>query len=51
LEQPATANVLDPEALGLLLYFLFFVALLMTLLHLGVIRGWDMILDSSYLDA
>jgi len=26
-------------------------ALVMTLLRLGVIRGWDVILDSSYLDA
>ncbi len=32
-------------------YFLFFVALVMTLLRLGVIRGWDVTLDSSYLDA
>jgi hypothetical protein len=38
------------RGLGLLPY-LFFVALVMTLLRLGVIRGWDVILDSSYLDA
>jgi len=32
-------------------YFLFFVVLVITLLRLGVICGWDVILGSSYLDA
>ena len=39
------------RALGLLPYFLFFVALVWTLLRLGVISGWDLIVDRSYLDA
>lgn len=39
------------RALGLLPYFLFFVALVMALIRLGVIEGWDLIIDSSYLAA
>jgi len=39
------------RALGLLPYLLFLVALTWTLLHLGVIHGRDVIIDSSYLDA
>jgi hypothetical protein len=37
--------------LGLLPYFLIFVALVMALLNMGVIKGWDLIIDSSLLAA
>lgn len=37
--------------LGLLPYFLIFVALVGALLRLGVIKGWDLIIDSSLLAA
>jgi hypothetical protein len=37
--------------LGLLPYFLIFVALVTALLKLGVIKGWDLIIDSSLLAA
>jgi hypothetical protein len=39
------------RALGLVPYLLLFVALVGTLVRLGVIHGWDVIIDSSYLDA
>jgi hypothetical protein len=39
------------RALGLLPYFLFFAALVMALIRLGIIEGWDLIVDSSYLAA
>ena len=39
------------RALGLLPYFLIFVALVGVLLKLGLIRGWDLIIDSSLLAA
>jgi hypothetical protein len=39
------------RALGLLPYFLIFVALVMALLKLGLIKGWDLIIDSSLLAA
>jgi hypothetical protein len=37
--------------LGLLPYFLIFVALVTALLKMGVIKGWDLIIDSSLLAA
>ena len=37
--------------LGLLPYFLIFIALVGALLRLGVIKGWDLIIDSSLLAA
>jgi len=37
--------------LGLLPYFLIFVVLVATLLRMGVIKGWDLIIDSSLLAA
>lgn len=37
--------------LGLLPYFLIFIALVATLLKLGLIQGWDLIIDSSLLAA
>ena len=37
--------------LGLLPYFLIFVALVMALLEMGLIKGWDLIIDSSLLAA
>ena len=37
--------------LGLLPYFLIFVALVMALLKMGLIKGWDLIIDSSLLAA
>jgi hypothetical protein len=39
------------RALGLLPYFLLFVALVMALLKIGLIKGWDLIIDSSLLAA
>jgi hypothetical protein len=39
------------RALGLLPYFLIFIALGAALLHMGVIKGWDLIIDSSLLAA
>ena len=39
------------RALGLLPYFLIFVALVIALLKMGVIKGWDLIIDSSLLAA
>jgi len=39
------------RALGLLPYFLLFVALARALLRLGLIKGWDLIIDSSLLAA
>jgi hypothetical protein len=39
------------RALGLLPYFLIFVALVMALLKMGLIKGWDLIIDSSLLAA
>lgn len=39
------------RALGLLPYFLAFVALVMALLKMGLIKGWDLIIDSSLLAA
>jgi hypothetical protein len=39
------------QALGLLPYFLIFVALVAALLRMGVIKGWDLIIDSSLLAA
>jgi hypothetical protein len=39
------------RGLGLLPYFRFFVARVMTLLRLGVIRSWDVSLGGTYLDA
>ncbi len=39
------------RALGLLPYFLVFVALVTALLKMGVIKGWDLIIDSSLLAA
>jgi hypothetical protein len=39
------------KALGLLPYFLIFVALVAALLRMGVIKGWDLIIDSSLLAA
>jgi hypothetical protein len=37
--------------LGLLPYFLIFVALVIVLLRMGLIKGWDLIIDSSLLAA
>jgi hypothetical protein len=37
--------------LGLLPYFLCFIALVAVLLRLGIIKGWDLIIDSSLLQA
>jgi hypothetical protein len=37
--------------LGLLPYFLIFIALVAALLRMGVIKGWDLIIDSSVLAA
>lgn len=39
------------RALGLLPYFLIFIALVRALLRLGIIKGWDLIIDSSLLAA
>lgn len=39
------------RALGLLPYFLIFIALVKALLRLGVSKGWDLIIDSSLLAA
>jgi hypothetical protein len=39
------------QELGLLPYFLIFVALVLTLLRMGLIQGWDLIIDSSLLAA
>jgi len=39
------------RALGLLPYFLIFVALVAALLKMGLIKGWDLIIDSSLLAA
>jgi hypothetical protein len=39
------------RALGLLPYFLIFIVLVAALLRLGVIKGWDLIIDSSLLAA
>lgn len=39
------------RTLGLLPYFLIFIALVASLLKLGVIKGWDLIIDSSLLAA
>jgi hypothetical protein len=39
------------RALGLLPYFLIFIALAMALLRLGILKGWDLIIDSSLLAA
>lgn len=39
------------RALGLLPYFLIFVALVTALLKVGLIKGWDLIIDSSLLAA
>lgn len=39
------------HALGLLPYFLIFVALVTALLRMGLIKGWDLIIDSSLLAA
>jgi hypothetical protein len=39
------------RALGLLPYFLIFVALVTALLKMGLIKGWDLIIDSSLLAA
>ena len=39
------------RALGLLPYFLIFVALVSALLKMGIIKGWDLIIDSSLLAA
>jgi hypothetical protein len=39
------------RALGLLPYFLIFVALVAALLKMGLIQGWDLIIDSSLLAA
>ncbi len=39
------------RALGLLSYFLVFVALVAALLKMGLIKGWDLIIDSSLLAA
>jgi hypothetical protein len=39
------------RALGLLPYFLVFVALVMALLKMGLLKGWDLIIDSSLLAA
>jgi len=39
------------RALGVLPYFLIFVALAMALLRMGIIKGWDLIIDSSLLAA
>jgi hypothetical protein len=39
------------KALGVLPYFLIFVALVAALLKLGLIKGWDLIIDSSLLAA
>jgi hypothetical protein len=39
------------RALGLLPYFLIFVALVTALLRMGLIKGWDLIIDSSLLAA
>ena len=39
------------KALGLLPYFLVFVALAVALLRLGFIKGWDLIIDSTLLEA
>jgi hypothetical protein len=39
------------RALGLLPYLLIFVALVMALLKMGLIKGWDLIIDSSLLAA
>jgi len=39
------------RALGLLPYFLLFVALVMALLKMGLLKGWDLIIDSSFLAA
>lgn len=39
------------RALGLLPYFLLFVALVTALLRMGLIKGWDLIIDSSLLAA
>jgi hypothetical protein len=39
------------RALGLLPYFLIFIALVTALLRMGLIKGWDLIIDSSLLAA
>jgi hypothetical protein len=39
------------RALGLVPYFLIFVALVTALLRMGLIKGWDLIIDSSLLAA
>lgn len=39
------------KTLGLLPYFLVFVALVVALLKLGFIKGWDLIIDSTLLEA
>jgi len=39
------------QALGLLPYFLIFIALVAALLGMGLIKGWDLIIDSSLLAA
>jgi len=39
------------QALGLLPYFLIFIALVAALLRMGLIKGWDLIIDSSLLAA
>jgi len=39
------------RALGLLPYFLIFVALAAALIKMGIIKGWDLIIDSSLLAA
>ncbi len=39
------------KELGLLPYFLIFIALVAVLLKLGIIKGWDLIIDSSLLAA
>lgn len=39
------------RSLGLLPYFLIFVALVTALLRMGLIKGWDLIIDSSLLAA
>jgi len=39
------------KALGLLPYFLIFIALVAALLRMGLIKGWDLIIDSSLLVA
>lgn len=39
------------KALGLLPYFLIFIALVAALLRMGLIKGWDLIIDSTLLAA